>query len=306
MSELAPLLAPYSLRDLLQRILPTVIASCLFIPFSPPLNKMVSFEGLIIGAILLSYLIESPISQESLISQIVSTIYDKLPKYKSLLGKKRWLSNNWNYDELFYSLSNEEREYLYLAASYIHFYKTVSFYLLIFAIVNLGLIIENSYPFYSLDDLWCKLQAVKTPILGQNELPSLPLFLISLILCYYTFKDFTLEFEVLFLENGAYQVMAKRYHLVNGGIATGIWGTVLQQGMIAKDVDVVLEKKETNNYYSEVCRVKTDDQGRFQFIEKFAKSIATEHRLNVKLSSSVQKLISIPQDEKILPEFRIE
>jgi hypothetical protein len=296
MSELA---APFSLRDFLQRILPTVIASCLFIPFCPSLNKIVSFESLIVGATLISYMIESPVSQ------LVSIIYDKLPKSKFLLGKKSWLSNNWNYDELFYSLSPEEREYLYLTSGYIHFYKTVSFYLLIFAIANLVLILESSYPFFPLDNLWWKLQEVKTPILGQKELPSLPLFLISLTLCYYTFKDYTLEFEVLFLESGAYQVLAKRYHREKGGIARGIWGTVSLQGVVVKDADVILEKN-VNSIFQEVCRVKTDDQGCFQFAEKFAECVATEHQLKVNISPSVQRLIKIPKDEKGLPEFRIE
>lgn len=285
---------PFSLRDFFQRIFPTIIAACLFVPFLEPLNKVASLEGLIFGAIVFSYLIESPVSR------IVSLVYDKLPKPQALSKRMRWIANNWDYDALFYSITTEEREYLYLTHGYARFYKTISFYLLAYALLNMFILLRNATPIDHLPELWSRLSIATTPTLAMQQVPTLPLLSVSILLCYFTFRDYLLEYKVLFLDGGAYPKLAERYHREKGKIAKSIWGVVYQSEKVVPNADLSLYSND-----GEITTVRTDQEGRFQFIGKFSQCVNTECRLKIKACDH-EREIQVPQDDKHVPYFRID
>jgi hypothetical protein len=288
-----PLTPPLSLRDFFQRIFPTIIAVSLFAPLYAPLRNVISLEGLIFSAFLLGYLIESPISR------IISLIYDKLPSAKAYSKRMRWFGKNWDYSKLFYSLTNEEREYLYLTASYAHFYKSVSFYLLVYFGCNLFLLLKRVPLAGSVADLPSCLISTTTPILKEWEAPTFLLLITSAILCYSTFKDYLLEYEVLFLDEGAYVTMAEKYHRENGNIARNIWGRVLHNGQAVDAAKVSLLKNA-----EEIADVTANEDGYFQFDGKFAECVGSPCKLKVRVNGQELET-SFSLKDKQVPYFQI-
>lgn len=264
----APSPSSFIFRDFIQYIFPTLIAACLFVPFSSRLNSVVSFEGLFFGAAILGYIISSPLTK------LVNFSMRYIPIAKGTLREyeKRgeWIANNWNFERLFFVLSNDEREYIYLTSSYAEFYRFVGFYLLIYFVANVAWLLSSILPDAgSLAEVWRRSLGAATPMLKNVQVPTLLLLLITPVLSYFLFRDFFTEYEAMFLERGQYAAFAEKYHLEKGNIAVSIWGKVLSQGEPVAQAQIKL----LSSNYEELDRAMTDEKGHFQFVGKYAECL---------------------------------
>ena len=289
---------PLSLRDFIQHIFPTVIAICLFIPFYAPINKIISTEGLIVAAAILGYIISSPVLKlVGFAVRYIPLIGKKLREYKT---EGEWHDKNWDYDRLFYLLSNDDREYIYLTGSYAEFYRLAGFYLLIYALVNvIHLLKALSYCPPSL--LIPKALTVTTPMLGNWQANTLLLIAVSLTLSYYAFKDFLLEYGILFLSKGQYVSMAEKYHREKGGVAVSLWGKVHHRGKPVDAAQVeLLGSKNTS-----LGKVKTTLEGNFQFPGLYTQCLGIRCKLRITAGAKSHEIAITPVD-KVAPYFEIE
>jgi hypothetical protein len=262
MAQFSP--TPFSLSDFIQRIFPTIIAACLFVPFYSSLNAVVSPEGLIFGAAILGYIV-SPV-----VIDIAYYVYKYFPFLRKHIRDNEewrlWLADNWKGERFFYSLSKDEKESLYLNGSYTDFFRTVSFYLFVYSLINLiwllNAILFNKEKGGS---LWSNIITVTTPMYKNWQAPTLIILIISAVLFYYMFKSFLLYYGLLFFENGENIVLAEKYHRTHGNLAINVWGKVIYQGEPIEGAEVKL----IGNDYEILDSVRTNSRGYFKFKNRY-------------------------------------
>ena len=267
--------SPFSFRDTIQYILPTLIGLALFCPYFASSD---SIEIIFIGGALISYLIHTP----------VKLVVEKIYKHTPILGKKitqiktdmNWWSHNWNYDKLFYeNIDDKEREYIYLTAGYADFHRITSFYLLCYFVVQVislfktALLIDSSMlqiiitlfniniilPMGDLFETILKpMLDLETDIIGGLKIPTYVAALISGILFVASIRDYLIEARDV---ANMYVRFAEKYHRKNGGLAEGIWGWVKSDEEPLIGARVLLVHPNGNI----VKETKTDKEGKFQF-----------------------------------------
>ncbi|MGA7578014.1 MAG: carboxypeptidase-like regulatory domain-containing protein [Desulfobaccales bacterium] len=181
------------------------------------------------------------------------------------------MSANWDYPQLFYSfLDDKERDFFYLSQSYLHFYKVISFYFLIYFLTNLLLAVKG---FVQRQELAC----VPTDILGGYQVMTILLIPLSFILFCFNFKDYLAEFETIFYPVGHLNHFSQKYHKKSGAIALSIWGLVLdKEDNPVTDATIKLGNNGTS------LSTNTDNEGYFQFLDKYADYKNTKCSLVVK------------------------
>jgi len=215
--------------------------------------------------------------------------------------RREWIQHNWDFDELFYNrLSNDEREYTYLTGAYVTFYQQLSFYLLVYAGVNLFFVASSVRQSPGLATLHDVLKAA-TPIPGGLELSSVLLLVASIPLAYYAFADYLNEYKHLFLENGQYDSFARRAQVKDGGVATSVWGMVHHGDEPVAGATVELRKDDG----TVLAVVSTDADGHFQFIDKCKEHPHFDGTLLVR-SGNTSYEESFNMDDKVIPSKTIE
>src|SRR6266496_3689649 len=149
--------------------------------------------------------------------------------------ERAWWARNFNYGTLWYSLTKDDREYLYGTRAYYNFYLLVSFYLLLYAIINSWSVIDalsvGSVPWHdpaaAIGTVWHAVWSPETSLLFKTKLPSLALALASCVLIGFCLAEMFEEYTVLFTESGQYVSLARVYQKKEGGIARSIWGRLL-------------------------------------------------------------------------------
>jgi hypothetical protein len=297
MADVAP--SPLTFRDFLYYTLPTAIAICLFAPLYNPLRDKISIESLILSAVILGYLVSTPVIK------LASKLYNKLPILSARLAdykkKMEWSKRNWDYDRLFYFISNEEREYLYLTRSYADFYRLVSFYLIIYSIINISRLVDVAW--VARGDVGKMMQGVisaTTPLPKDAAMPTWLLLLASMILSYYALKEFFNEYRILFHDKGQYTTFAEKYHKANGGIAVSVWGKVHHNGLPHKGVEVELIGKDNSSLGKET----TDSDGHFQFYRKYSACSGGSCKLQVRAGDKSEDQQITPTD-KTVPYYEV-
>ena len=300
MAEAAP--SPLTFRDFLYYTLPTAIAICLFAPLYNPLRDKISIESLILSAVILGYLISTPMIE------LVSKLYRKLPVIKSYMAdykdKAEWSAKNWNYDRLFYLLTNEEREYIYLTRSYSDFYRLVSFYLLLYSIINLYILGKAAWDVgREMNKLLPAIIGATTPLPQDAILPTWLLFIASTILSYYALREFFNEYSILFHEGGQYVNFAETYQTKSegGNIAVSIWGKVHHDNDALEGVEVELIGKDDKS----LGKVLTNIDGYFQFPNKYAECKNVDCKLKFRSGDQEYTLSGVKPEEHKVPYYEV-
>lgn len=247
---------PFSLRDFLQRILSGLLAGFLFIPYTATKIN----EEVFIGLLLLSYIAYLPIERSA-------RIFAYIPKIKTLIQtaqeERTWHNRNWDYDKLFYSASNEDREYLYLTGAYAEFYRLSAFYFFLYFVVQLIALFAAPIKLLYDPPVVGAILSARTPILGEMKIPTLLAAVLSLILLISLLCEYLKTYRILF--HTQYLEVARKYQAQDVDLVLSVWGTVRKKGEPVKNADVSLTKDGTI-----LSKVKTGPDGRFQFINSFS------------------------------------
>ena len=250
-----------SLRDFLQRILPTVIAVCLFVPFFPGLAARMTLEGLIVGAVILSY-----IAAEPLYTEVLWPITRRLPfvgrELKKRERRRAWLAANWDLRRLLFSAGKDNSDALYVNYGYVEFYHRVGSLLLVYGVANLiWLALGVAYWPAPGDPVWERALRVTTPMLGRWQLSTPLLSALALLFSYTSFRQFLGVYEEFFLPRGQFDMLAQLKHEDDGDLALSIWGSVRRGGEAAPEVEVRLLDAGD----AVLSRCVTNEDGDFQF-----------------------------------------
>ncbi len=287
---------PFSFRDFIQFILPTLIGASLFLPYVSPLP---SIETVLVLAALFSYIIATPVSE------FARLVYRLIPgvrrRVKELADRREWWGCNWDYDRLFYFLSKDERDYLYLTGSYTEFNRTVSVYVLVYFLVQLGALVRAAIEVPAAGiSWWAAALGQTTPMLGGWTAPTMLLAVVAIVLFRYLFANFAQEWEILFLEGGQYVTFAIKYHEAGNRIARSIWGRVGSAQHSVANAEVTLLADG-----SQLAQTQTDRDGRFQLVDAYPLCLGKGCLVRVKQGTvTVEKELST--DPKAIPymEFR--
>lgn len=285
--------SPLTFRDFIRHLLPTATALCLFLPlFRIPQEKL-EVAAVVFASVVLGYLVTTPLND------LIVVCYRCTPIMKVFNRRRAWMAGNWDYDKLFYGLSQEEREYLYVTLGYLELYRQLSFYLLIYAGANLFLLLNAVRGASDVNSFFLTAVDARTNAVGGVLLPTWLLLILSLVLAYYSFKDFLNEFAILFHEAGQYSTFAARVHEKEGGFARSVSGVVRGRGdKVLSGVKVTLQDIDGR----ELQTTSTDLDGYFQF-DNSAKQYPFG---NYKLTINEGETKSISLANKLVPFFPIE
>jgi hypothetical protein len=246
MPEFSP--SVFTFRDFMQKVLPTIIAICLFVPFDTSLKEIPKIEEIIFAGVILGYLIASPVRW------LADSGIKYLPLYwarqRDYGNRREWVSRNWNYLRLHSYLSKEESDQIEEDGSLIVFYRVITFFLLIYFGLNLWLLINAfDYDLTHLSaistarywrDVLSVLVNLKTPVLAIGTLPTGIILPVIFLLIVFGVRESLEAYKYVFLEEGKYANLADRYQIEKGGIAVSIWGQVLRAETNKKDGEAVL------------------------------------------------------------------
>ena len=285
MAESSPL--AFSFRDILRRIFPSVIAICLFAPLFTRFRHLHSIQEIIFAGIVLSYLMSFPVRKGS------DLLFDKSPfwrqRRRKLKTKREWINRNWDYQRLDEHLTKDERELIDEDGNLAYFYRIICFYLLLYLLVLLVLFLIRGFHFDLArlpqiptlaywKGIWLVIVNSQTALLGLGELPLLVVVPLTVILIYFSFKEAFQAYEYTFLDGGAYPSLSEKYHREKGEIAVSIWGQVVQREDGESQADIRLmpaagaeARLLLNNKEIEVS--KTDEEGYFQFADRFSQCL---------------------------------
>jgi hypothetical protein len=290
-----------SLRDFIQRILPMVVAVCLFAPFFPGLAGKLTLEGLIVGAAILAYLTAEPLSQ-----WVFWPLTRRLPhvgrKLKRQEQERRWVKANWDFDRLLFALSKDDSESLYVNYSYMEFYRRVGFLMLIYALLNLYRVVSGVVN--SSDEgsaALARAAAITTPMFGDWSVSSLLVAGFALLLAYSSFEQFLAFHRDFFLRRGQYALLGQLYHKDKGGIAVSIWGNVVRDGAAASGVEVRLLSDDDDI----LAHTLTEEDGRFQFPGWYKKNPTARLKL-LAVAPEWHAEMPAPLSANEVPRFDIE
>jgi len=315
-------------RDIIQYMLPTIIGAALFVPFCIPPGLTVKTETLLFFVVILAYIISAPIDY------LASKVHARLPIHSLNLDpfKQRhlWWSENWNYDDLWVVLDKDEREYLSLSYSFLKFYQVNALYFTIYAVFNLGRILINpqlqeqllarldgaSQP-STTPSLLASLLTVQTHMLGDWNISSLLLFLISLALAFFCYKETVRSYEEAFGDEGVLVGFATKYHREKGGVALRIWGLVCEEvhengrrtasRMISRvTVKLYRRKPSLLGKGNDEClaTVTTDEYGYFHLPNIYDQCLKHTCRIEVE-SGEWQGMREMLVDDKTVPAFKV-
>lgn len=283
-----------SVRDFIQNIFPPIIAISLFAPFFPSL-KHITFEAIIIVGAIIGY-----------ISYPVIENFIKLPNFPETLSKYRerakWNAANWDYTRFFFTIDKDDREYLNLLGGYIKFCIITGIVLFVYILFNFYVIISEFKQSSEIKALF----TARTKMLGDWQLSSLVLIIISCFLSYFLFKKAISEYKELFFETGNIVILAGEYHQKNGNIAKKIWGRLIRkqdsnETFCLNNYKVILEKaNEAPDVNKELDCADVKEDGYFQFNKANYDNLKTSEHSSGKLLLCIQQSDSETSEEDVI------
>jgi len=234
MAEASPL--AFSLRDILRRIFPTVIAICLFAPLFKRFRDLHEIENIIFAGVVLSYLLSAPVRKASDYLFMRSPFWRE--QWQEQKTRREWVNRNWDYQRLHEYLTKDELELIEEDGNLFLFYRAITFYLLFYLLVVLGIFLITGFDFDLTRlseiatlkywrDVWSVVVHARTSVLAIGEIPILIVVTIVAVLAYFSIKESFQGYEYTFLEGGTYPNLSEKYHREKGDIARSIWGQVL-------------------------------------------------------------------------------
>lgn len=278
----------------IQYVLPTLLGLCLFAPVFENPPGAVGPETLLFAAVLVGFIFATPISKLADFCFRFLPGTDKLREQKQARDR---LAARWHPAKLSYLMSKDDREYVYQTAGFIDFYRVSAFCLLLYALYNAVLLWVAADMVLGFDDWW----ATSTPMLGGWTLPTVGVFVVSVLGLVLSFRNFALEYGLLFGEKGQYEVVAEKLQKDGGGIARSVWGTVVDDD--TKPVSgarVRLSADGTRVGKEEV----TDAAGRFIFRDAFPKCVGQVCTITVDVDGTTT-LLHAQFRETDVPEYEV-
>jgi len=223
-------LSAFLARDVIQYILPTIIALGLFFPI---FDQNITADYIVFGGALIGYFISSFVGYFA--GWLLVLPYVRRRR-KTLDAAHDWWSRNFDYDKLWHSLNRDEKEYLYGTQSYYEFYRLVSLYLMIYMAVNMVLVVNaviacpiawNDPSSSDMRLAWIAISAARTTMFWKGTAPSAALVLFAFFCFLFNIRDMLLEYGIVFQQ---YVTLGRLYQRKNGGIATSVWGRLLLEG----------------------------------------------------------------------------
>jgi hypothetical protein len=297
-------------RDITEYILPTIIALALFLPIWSPDSTI---EQVVFGGAILGFLIFAPARwiANIVIMRLPTLLHLPFARYlRTAIHERRWWQQNFDYGVLWYSLSKDDREYLYGTRAYYHFYLLISLYVISYAAVNFAIFLHAlviapvvwnaSIP--AIRELWNIALSAETPLLFKNKLPAVGLGLVSCALAKFALQDMFEEYRVLFFAPGQYVTLAKLYHERQGAIAKSVWGRLLLKSSDKPVSGAQLTLTDAKGRFTQT--VTTDNKGRWQFVDALKRAPISTLRLSVAVASCRWEY-ELSLDVKTIPEFEI-
>ena len=275
--------SPFSLRDTIQYVLPILVGVALFVPYAKITEGL---EAVFLLSVLFSFSLHTPLS--TLTRKVFSWLPLSRRPIAALETEHRWRSRSWDYDVLFYQrLDDKQREYLYLTASYADFHRITSFIFLSYAAVQLGTLLKT------LPNGLAKVCAVRTPMAGGWEMPTLAAAVVAGLLAVTAFRDYLSEASDVIT---TYSHFAEKSHRMDDGLARGVWGWVTRQGKPAAGAVVTLLGGDQT-----LATAQADDSGRF-FVSRPPSGTA----VGTLVASLGDATASVRMDERRVPEYTLE
>jgi hypothetical protein len=271
-------------RDIVRYIVPTALALALLLP---TISLSFDLNVIILGAILLGYV------ATDVVGNAYGFFIEKLSlKWRDLEARKIENAKRWDYDKLFYALSVEERDYLYLTNSYVTLYLVISAYLLAYSAGNLVYLVNALYENVH---NW---KTLTTCLLGNLQINTAIVIAISSVASRQAFNDYLTEYNSL--HNHKYPHFASLYHQKKGmKIATSIWGKLISmenEPLANINLEINAETK-----WSAI----TDKKGAFHFSDCYSKLENKTLILSIALSKATPINVTITLKPNTVPELTV-
>ena len=183
-------------KDVLKYILPVGL---LFFLFYPLIGNIASdINGVIPAVIIFSFIIGA------LIERVSPYPFKIFPDIQQVNRTSTWMWQNWNLKQLFYNLNSQDRDYLYLTDSYIHFYYNSGFVILLYFV---------SIIYLTTKDVICQCNTFfehKTFFVGGIEAPSWLILTFCIAIFFRLKKLVVREMEFLMCPNGEYEYFGEK------------------------------------------------------------------------------------------------
>ncbi len=228
-------------RDILKYVMPTLLFLILIVPL---LESSVDYQILILFGIIISLLFGP------LLSRISTLLFKLFPNVKKVIKVSHWMNSNWDYRKAFYSLSKDERDYLYLTGAYIEFFKNSGFVVSVFMILSLIFMVidlKGNYLEY-LNHTTC--------IMSKFGFNTIALIITCFILIGSLKDALIFETKILLYPNGQFEIFAERVQKESKELlAKKIYGNIKElQGI---EVKLIYQNKieatcltDENGYWS--------------------------------------------------------
>ncbi|HEX8454678.1 MAG TPA: hypothetical protein VF647_21540 [Longimicrobium sp.] len=286
--------SPFSVRDTIQHVLPVVIGAALFAPYLAPPD---TFASVLLGAALFSYTLHTPLKK--LARWAFWCVPVLRSKSREAEARLAWWGTNWNYDKLFYErIDDKEREYAYLTAGYVHFHRTVAFFLLCYLLLQIAILGVAASDAESVADASAQILRVKTHLGGGWNLPSVSLAPLAAILFATSARDYLSEIGDV---ETIYARLATKYHGSPDPLAVSVWGWVCTEGQPVPGVEVEL----VNASGEQLAHATSDKEGKYQFSGMYDAALLARPRIVAHhdgWSSSIQPVWDTDEE----PSFRFE
>ena len=321
----------FSVSQMLQMILPTIIALFLFTPFVEEPSHRIDATTLVLTGIVLGYLISDMVRE--IAKQVIKAIPGFRKRLKEYEKRADLVDSNWRLRYLQAQLSKDDREAIDIVGHYMIFTQLLCFYLMAYLVFNVVLLIckltsvqsatGGGTNAFSAARLLGTLKSVNTPVFGGWQVLTIVVIPVSLLVTVSLLYDYLKKYKQLFLPRGLYDTHAEKYQRATGNIANSVWGRVMRKGQKdGKDVDYAVPDLGVwlvKTGEPKVGPSKTDAQGYFQFKDAFAicregcrtleldKSYSMgkptkDYSVNVLSTSSLAVILN---DEKAVPFFPV-
>ncbi|HVF66096.1 MAG TPA: hypothetical protein VM914_00430 [Pyrinomonadaceae bacterium] len=273
----------FSFREMLQLILPTLIALCLFAPFFESEGHRFDATTLVFGGIVLSYLVSGLVGWVAGHVVKVMLLLNGIKRYEKLAER---VEGKWRIETLEASmLTKEEQEYLDLIGSYVLLTRVICFYLSAYCLVNVWLLVgalASQPPAAAvaadaaggLSRFWAASKSTQTPVFGGWKVYTAYVLPASALSIIFLLRDYLEKYEQLYLPGGLYDEKAEKYQKSTGGLALAVWGSVTTRTSEDGKESVLpvpcLDVKLKEGSRTVAGPLATDKDGYFQFEEAFA------------------------------------
>ena len=199
-------------RDILKYVIPTLLLLLLIVPL---FESSIDYKVLIPFGIIISLIIGP------LLAKLSTFFYKIFPKVREVISISNWMNSNWNYRKMFYNISKDDRDYLYLTGAYVEFFKNSGLVIFIYMVVTIILMIVEVKGNYS------NYLTHSTIVLSSLEVNTFFILIICIILINTLKAALIFETKILLFPDGQFEIFAEKVQRENNElIARKIYGKI--------------------------------------------------------------------------------